>query len=154
MARDIYYHFKRKAKNHNEEILDHCKTVSQLGKFQTLISVFMSKISSDLQLLSPLLTATHFSLLGWLHSLLAFLFSKYPMSLASPTGWGLQGNQGFTFTASNSGLSRPSSKDALKHTSVAFLSQGGRLHNCVAKAARFCCLLGLKHGSLVQLCLR
>lgn len=43
MARDIYYHFKRKAKNHNEEILDHCKTLSQLGKFQTLISVFYVK---------------------------------------------------------------------------------------------------------------
>ena len=43
MARDIYYHFKRKAKNHNEEILDHCKTVSQLGKFLTLISVFYVK---------------------------------------------------------------------------------------------------------------
>lgn len=111
----------------------------------------MSKISSDLQLLSPLLTATHFSLSGWYHSLLAAFFSKYPMSLASPTGWGLQGSQGFTFTASNSGLSRPSGKDALKHTSVAFLSQGGRLHNYVAKAARFCCLVELELGPFIQL---
>jgi hypothetical protein len=38
---------------------------------------------------SSLLTATKFFLLGWFHYLLATLFRRYPMPLASQTSWGL-----------------------------------------------------------------
>ena len=87
------------------------------------ISILMWKHSSYFQLLSALLTTTYFSLLGWFHSLLAALLSRYPMALASPASWGLQGNPGFTFTASHNGLFRPPFRDTPDTclTSAAFL---------------------------------
>ena len=89
------------------------------------------KRSSDLQLLSVLLTITHFSFLGCLYSLLAALLISYAMTLASPTSWVLQGNPGFNFTASHNGLSRPPFRDNPDAclTSAAFLSSGDKFHN-------------------------
>ena len=75
---------------------------------QTLNSAppcLMSKCSSDFQLLSALLTAPHFFLLGCFHSLLADILSPYPRALVSLTLRGLHGNAGFFFTASGEGLS-------------------------------------------------
>jgi hypothetical protein len=53
----------------------------------------MSKCSPDLQFLSSLLTATHSSLLGWFHTLLAAVLGRCSMVLPSPESWGLQGIQ-------------------------------------------------------------
>ena len=61
-----------------------------------------SKGSSDFQLSSALLTATHFFLLGLLHSLIAAFLGRYPMTLVSQTSCELQGNPGFS---SHNGLS-------------------------------------------------
>jgi hypothetical protein len=67
------------------------------SNFKLSMSMFMSKDSSDLQLLSSLLTATNFPFLGWFYSLLAAFLSRYPMALTSRTSWGLQGNFSFLF---------------------------------------------------------
>jgi hypothetical protein len=56
---------------------------------------------------STLLTAAYFFLLVWFHSLLAALLGNYPMALATPTYWGLQGNPGFIFTVPCNGVSGP-----------------------------------------------
>lgn len=81
--------------------------------------------SADLQLLSTLLTARRFSLLGW-PSLppglqLSLADSQWLASLAS---WGLQHNPGFTSTASSYRvLSGPPSEDTLEtHTWPQWLS--------------------------------
>jgi hypothetical protein len=47
---------------------------------------------------SSLLIATNALLLGWFYSLLAALLSRLPMTVATQTSWGLQGN--FKVTAS------------------------------------------------------
>ena len=60
----------------------------------------MSKGSSDLQFLSALLTATHFSLLGWLHIWSAAILSRYLRTLSPPTFWSLQSHSGFIFSVS------------------------------------------------------
>lgn len=91
----------------------------------------MSKWFFDLQLLSALLTATHFILLGCFYSLLPAFLDRYPTALSSLASEGLHSNPGFTFIPSHNGLSRPPWKDT-PHTFLApetFLSQGGRFHN-------------------------
>jgi hypothetical protein len=77
------------------------------GKFQTASLYLMSKHSSDFQRLSSLFTITYFFLLGWFHFLLAAFLRRHPMTLASPTFWGLQGNHDFPFTTSQNDISRP-----------------------------------------------
>jgi hypothetical protein len=87
----------------------------------------MSKCSSELQLLSALLTATHFSLLGWFHLQVAAFLDRNPRTMEPPTSWDLQGNPGFNFTASHNGLSGPPRRDtpAMSLASEAFLRTEG-----------------------------
>lgn len=117
----------------------------------------MSKCSSDLKLLSALLTAVHFFLLGWFHPLLAGFLRKYLMALASPIFWGLHIIQ---VSASHHGIFIPSCRDTpdICLTLVVFLSLGNNFllslslsKNHVTKAAKFCCFLGLENGPLIQL---
>lgn len=62
----------------------------------------------NLQLLSVLLTAIQFSLLGRsFHNQSAIFFSRYPTVLASEISWSPHGNPGFTSTASHNGFSVP-----------------------------------------------
>jgi hypothetical protein len=84
MSQDILYHSKRsivrkkkKKKNPPE------KTANSAFR------CVMSKHSSDFQLLSALLIATHFFFLGWFHSQLAALLNDSPTDLALSTSWGL-----------------------------------------------------------------
>lgn len=85
----------------NEETLDQSKTKHQPSKLQTTSPCLMS----DLQLLSYLLAATNYFLLGWFRSLLAAFLNRYPTALASGTSWGLQGS--FNFIPSYSGVWYP-----------------------------------------------
>ena len=91
----------------------------------------MSKYSSDLQLLSALLTAAHFFFFGWFHYLLAAFLGRYPMALTSLPSWSLHGNPGFTFTASCNGLSGPPCRDIpdTHLVSATLLSHGRRFLN-------------------------
>lgn len=57
--------------------------------------------------LPALLTKTHFSLLGWLHSLSVALLGKHPIANTTQTVLGAQRILGFTFTASGNGVSGP-----------------------------------------------
>jgi hypothetical protein len=91
-AQDIHYHSKREVEERSEKVLDQSKMETQQTS-NSAAPCLMSKCSLDLQL-SALLT--HFFLSGCLH--------RHPMALASPTSWGLQGNPGFTFTASHNDL--------------------------------------------------
>lgn len=88
----------------------------------------------------------------------------YPMALASLTSWGPQSIPGFSFTALYSGPSGPLYKDmpATHLAAAASLSHKGRFHspfllaltltqNQMAEVVKFCCLLGLEHGILIQL---
>lgn len=122
----------------------------------------VSKQFSDLQLISALLTATHFSYLGWfgLISQQHFL-AGIPTDLASPTSCDLQDNPGFNFTTSQNDLSWAACKNspAVGLSSPSFLNHSGRWHNLhssfasfilmqerMVKAALFCCFLGLNHA--------
>lgn len=98
MAQDTYCHSKREEREHSEENAGPNKNGNQLSKL-CISSCLMSRPSSDLQLLSSLLTAAHFSLV-LVHPQLAALLGKYPMTLASLTSRGLQDNSGFAFTSS------------------------------------------------------
>lgn len=94
-------------------------------------SCMMSKLFSDLQLLSALLIATHSFLLGCFYFLLPAFLAGYPTTLSSLASWGLHSNPGFTFIASHNGTSRPprrDTQDTLLASSTS-LSQGGRFHN-------------------------
>jgi hypothetical protein len=59
-----------------------------------------------------LLATTHFSLLGWFHTLLASLLGRHPMTLTPPKSRGFDCNPDFTFTASCNGLSGPLCRDS------------------------------------------
>ena len=92
----------------------------------------MSKGFSDLQLLLVLLTANTLLSLKLIPPPVSNFLGKFPLTLASPKSWGLQGNPGFTFTASCIGLSRPSFRENLDTilASAAFLTCVGTLfHN-------------------------
>ena len=56
---------------------------------------------SNVQLLSALLTANRFFLLGQFYFVLVAFLSRYPMALASLTSWGPQGNLNITASCSN-----------------------------------------------------
>lgn len=87
----------------------------------------MSKRSSALRVLSALLTATHFLLLGWFRILLAVFFGRYLMTLAFPISWDLQG---FNFTASHNGLSGSPCRDSFGTClpqRLSFVTEGGPL---------------------------
>ena len=108
MSQNTHYHFKMEQRDNSEKLLNQRKTKSKnktVGQTTNSVSpCLMSKHSSDLQLLSVLLTETHFDLLSWFCFLLATLLGRYPTTLTSPTSWGFQGKPGFTFTASHKGL--------------------------------------------------
>lgn len=136
----------------------------RLNKLQTLSSRLITRFSSELQLLSVLFTATHFSLLDWFHSLLAVFLSIYPTCLASTTSWGLQGKLGFTYIASYNGLSRTPFLDTLDTclASLSFFSCGRILLNTFLfplnpkpqshdQRCQVLLLTGLKHDPLIQL---
>lgn len=78
---------------------------------------------------APLLTVTLFSLLGFFHAWFGAFPSRHPVTSSTPLG--LQGNPGFTFRASCSGISgrahRITPDTCL--ASVSFLSQDERFHN-------------------------
>ena len=62
MAQKMHYHYKGEERKHSEETLDQSKVKNQAGQTPNSESpCLMSKHSSDLQLLSVLLTATHLS---------------------------------------------------------------------------------------------
>lgn len=63
MAKNRHYYSKREGRENSEETLDQRKTEEQLGHLQIRHLCLPSKPSSDLQLLSALLTASHFSVL-------------------------------------------------------------------------------------------
>lgn len=67
----------------------HCCAIREKWELQTLSPRLIPKCSLELQLLSALLRAARF-LLGWFHSLLVALLSRYPTTLASPSSWGFQ----------------------------------------------------------------
>lgn len=113
MAHNIHYHSKREEGSIERKYWTKAR-LKPAGHTPNSASLcLMSNCSSDLQCLSALLTAAHFCLLGWFHALLAALLSRFPMALAFPTSWNLQGNPGFSFTASCNGFSRPPSGTAL-----------------------------------------
>lgn len=58
MAQNIHYHYRREWREYSEEILGQSKNEIHQGKLQILL------LDSS-NLLPALLTATHFSLLGW-----------------------------------------------------------------------------------------
>lgn len=88
MVQDLHYCSKRLEREQSEDQ----NPAEQTANSHILMSDV--KFSSDLQLLPTLLSVTHFSLLGWFHSLLAALFDRYPMTVASPASWCLQSNPG------------------------------------------------------------
>ena len=111
MAQDMHCHPQREERKCSKEILD--QDWKPAGQTPNSASpCLMSKCSSDLQLHSALLTATHFFLLDFFHSLLAVFLGRYPTTLASTIVWGLQGNLGSTFRASCNGLSRLPFRDS------------------------------------------
>lgn len=69
--------------------------------------------------------------LVWLHPLLAALLGQYLTTLSSQISSGLQGNLGFIFTLSHSGLSRNLCRNILdiRLALVALIRQGWRFHN-------------------------
>ena len=85
----------------------------------------------DSSFLRALLIVSHFSLLGWFHSLAAAFLGRNPMTLASPIFWGVQCNTAFALTTPNNDLSRPPCKDSLAAclASMAFLMDVGRVHH-------------------------
>ena len=92
ISQDIYYHSKRTQIGNPGPKQDQKPT----GQTPNSVSLcLMSKYSSDAQLLSALLTATHFFLLNWFHSLLADFLSRLCTALASVTSLSLQGNFNF-----------------------------------------------------------
>jgi hypothetical protein len=111
--------------------------------------------SSGHTLLSSLLIATHFLLLGWFHFLLAVFNHKYPRALTTSTSWGYQDNPDFAFRAN--GISGPHAGTTLAHTwpqelsfimrerdSIAiFLQSSTPVLKHMAEAPMFCCLLDM-----------
>ncbi|XP_026633038.1 phosphopantothenoylcysteine decarboxylase isoform X2 [Microtus ochrogaster] len=85
---------------------------------------------ADLMLVAPLDANTLGKVAsGICDNLLPALLGRYPVALASPTSWDLQGNPGFTCTTLGSGLCRPPFKDTSDTSlaSAAFLSRGGQI---------------------------
>lgn len=72
----------------SEEILNQNKTKTELGK-QQILYLHIRSVSGalDLRVLKPpaLLSATRFSLIGWIHALYQALLSRCLQALATPT---------------------------------------------------------------------
>lgn len=95
MALDIHYHSKREERKHRKYGTK--SRQKKLGKTLNFGSpCLLFKCSSNLQLISTLLTAIHFSLLDWFHTLLAALLHRYSIALVSPSPCGFQDNPGFS----------------------------------------------------------
>lgn len=125
MRQNIHYISKGR-KGEKRSIVKEYWTKTQQGKLQTASPCLISKNASD-PVLSALLAAAQFSLLGCFHSQSAALLGSSPTALALPTAWAQQQNPGFTFTASHNRLSWPPYKDSLDTTCLAsetFLSCG------------------------------
>jgi hypothetical protein len=93
------------------------------------------------------------------------------MTLASPTYWTLERNLGFCFIASQSDLSGPPCRDNLdiylasvylvykwlflaeeRDSTTPFLTlKPNHFFQTLAETTKFCCLLGLERGSLLEL---
>lgn len=92
----------------------------------------MSKHSSNVQLLSGLLTAAHFSFQGCFHTQYAALVVRYPTVLASPTSWrSPMQSRLHLHSFMCKGLSETPCRDNpdICLASMAFLSCRGKFHN-------------------------
>lgn len=147
MAKDTHYHSKMKEREHTKEMMDKSKTQKPAGQISNFsFPCLMSICSSDLQILSVLLTTKHFFLMVSFHIKPLMFLGMYSMALVSPTSCCLQSNPAFTFTASHSDLSGPPYRDTL--ITLAVLSHRGRFRQPFLvflrfKVASFYCLLGL-----------
>ena len=90
MAQNIYHHSKREEREQRKEVLDE-KPAGQTSN--SSLPHLTSKCCPHFQLLSASLAVANFFSLGWFHSLMAGVYGRYLIALASPTFWNMQGNR-------------------------------------------------------------